>query len=383
MWIAQNGNKESLNTIRDGRILKNRQKNKIHKFKQFLSYMHFSINEPDVSCVSAIRDRIDNLTKPKGSLGMLELLALQVAWVQQSLSPSLNNPHHIVFAGDHGIEKEGVSISPQEVTRQMIYNFLAGGAGINFLTRQHGFHIKVVDAGVNFDFPQELPIINRKVRKSTRNFLHEPAMTYEEMELAIQHGAEVVTECSKSNCNVISFGEMGIANTSASALWMSCLTGVDLKECVGAGSDNTGKIISHKYNVLKQSLDNYNGDGSVLDYIRYFGGYEMVMTVGAMLRAAELGMIILIDGFIMTSCLLAASKMNRYVKHYAIFGHVGDESGHKLLLEYLQVKPILNLGLRLGEGTGAVCAYPIIDSAVRMLNEMSTFSDVEVTKYFK
>ncbi len=175
---------------------------------------------------------------------------------------------------------------------------------------------------------------------------------------------------------------MGITNTSSSSLWMACLTGIPLEKCIGAGCDHTGSIINHKYNVLKTAIENYKGDGSILDIMRYFGGYEMVMAVGAMLKAAELKMIVLVDGFIMTNCILLASKLNKEVLNYAIFGHQGDEAGHKLLLEYLGAKPILHLGLRLGEGTGALCAYPIIESALHMINEMNSFKQIQVTKYF-
>lgn len=342
----------------------------------------FNIEKPEDEVRSYLQEKIDNLTKPKGSLGKLEELAMQIGWIQQSLNPKLTNPCHIVFAGDHGIAAEGVSPSPQEVTYQMIANFWNGGAGINFLARQHGFNLKVVDAGVNFDFKPEDPIIHKKIRKSTRNYLHEAAMTKEEMEQAIQSGAECVQACFDEGCNVISFGEMGITNTSSSSLWMTYLTDIPLYQCIGAGCDHTGNIINHKYKVLKQSMDNYKGDASVEDIMRYFGGYEMVMTVSAMLKAAELKMIILIDGFIMTNCMLVASKLNKNVLHYAVFGHQGDEAGHKLVLEYLNAKPILSLGLRLGEGTGAICAYPIVDSAVRMINEMNSFKEIQVTKYF-
>lgn len=342
----------------------------------------FNIEKPNEEIRSFLQEKIDNLTKPKGSLGALEKLALQIGWIQQTLDPSLHHPCHIVFAGDHGIAAEGVSPSPQEVTYQMIANFWAGGAGINFLARQHQFELKIVDAGVNFDFKEIDPIIPQKIRKSTRNYLHESAMTYEEMELAIARGAQCVDDCFKDGCNVISFGEMGITNTSSSALWMAYLTKIPLDKCIGAGCDHTGNIINHKYKVLKQAMENYSGDESVESIMSYFGGYEMVMTVGAMLRAAELKMIIIIDGFIMTSCLLMASEINKEVLNYCIFGHQGDEAGHKLLLDHLQASPILNLGLRLGEGTGALCAYPIIDSAVRMINEMNSFKTIQVTKYF-
>ncbi|MEG1401173.1 nicotinate-nucleotide--dimethylbenzimidazole phosphoribosyltransferase [Bacteroides sp.] len=342
----------------------------------------FTIVTPDENIREALTDKINNLTKPKGSLGTLEELALQIGMIQQTLSPTLQHPQNIIFAADHGIVDEGVSLSPKEVTWQQLSNFLHGGAGVNFLCRQHGFELKIVDAGVDYELPYEQGIINKKVRKGTRNYLHEAAMTEEEMERCIEYGAEVVRNCHAEGTNVISFGEMGIGNTSSSSMWMTCFTNIPLEACVGAGSGLNHAGIRHKYEVLKQALENYRGDGSTLDYIRYFGGLEMVMVIGAMLQAAELKMVILVDGFIMTNCILAASRLYPQVLAYAIFGHQGDETGHKLILDSMHAKPLLNLGLRLGEGTGAICAYPIVDSAVRMLNEMDNFAHASITKYF-
>lgn len=342
----------------------------------------FHIIRPDETIRPALIDKIDNLTKPKGSLGTLEELALQIGLIQQTLIPSLQYPQNIIFAADHGIVEEGVSLSPKEITWQQISNFLHGGAGVNFLCRQHGFTLKIVDAGVDYDLPYEKGIINMKVRKGTRSYLHEAAMTENEMELCLERGSEIVRRCYGEGSNVLSFGEMGIGNTSSSSLWMTCFTDIPLKQCVGAGSGLNNEGIRHKYEVLQQSLDNYKGDGSPYDIIRYFGGLEMVMAVGAMLQAAELKMVILVDGFIMTNCILAASKLYPEVLNYAIFGHCGDETGHKLVLDEIGVKPLLNLGLRLGEGTGAICAYPIVESAVRMINEMDNFAHASITKYF-
>ncbi len=342
----------------------------------------FHITHPDESIRAALTDKINNLTKPKGSLGMLEELALQIGLIQQTLSPTLRHPQNIIFAADHGIVEEGVSLSPKEITWQQISNFLHGGAGVNFLCRQHGFVLKIVDAGVDYDLPYEKGIINMKVRKSSRNYLHEAAMTEEEMEQCMERGAEVVRLCHNEGSNILSFGEMGIGNTSSSSLWMSYFADIPLEQCVGAGSGLDHMGIRHKYEVLKQSMDNYKGNGSVRDIMRHFGGLEMVMAVGAMLQAAELKMIILVDGFIMTNCLLAASMLHPEVKDYAIFGHCGDETGHRLVLDSLHAKSLLNLDLRLGEGTGAICAYPIVDSAVRMINEMDNFAHASITKYF-
>lgn len=343
----------------------------------------FEIKKPNEEIIPLLQSKINNLTKPKGSLGMLESLALQIGWIQQSLSPELKKPHHIVFAGDHGIAAEKVSLSPQEVTYQMLLNFLKGGAGVNFLARQHHFKLMLVDGGVNRDLDlSDQRIIHKKIRKSTRNYLYEAAMTKEEMDQAIEIGASCARQCYDEGSNILAIGEMGITNTSSSSIWMHFLTGTSLKECIGAGSDHTGDILNHKYKVLSKSIENYSGDASPIDIMRYFGGYEMVMTVGAMLEAARLKMIILVDGFIMTNCMLMASKINPNVLHYAIYGHRGNEIGHHIVLDYLHAKPILNMGFRLGEGTGALCAYPIVDSAVRMINEMSTFKEVQVTKYF-
>ncbi len=342
----------------------------------------FHIEKPDENLRPSIIDKINNLTKPKGSLGRLEEIALQIALIQQTLTPALHKPQNIIFAADHGIVDEGVSLSPKEVTWQQLSNFLHGGAGVNFLCRQHGFELKIVDAGVDYDLPYEKGIIDMKVRRGTRNYLYEAAMTQEEMELCIERGAEVVRRCHEEGSNVLSFGEMGIGNTSSSSLWMTYFTGIPLEQCVGAGSGLNQQGIRHKYEVLKRSMENYNGDGSATDIIRYFGGLEMVMAVGAILQAAELKMLILVDGFIMTNCMLAAMQLCPAVKDYAIFGHCGDESGHKLILEYMQAKPLINLGLRLGEGTGAICAYPLVDSAVRMINEMDNFAHASITKYF-
>ena len=342
----------------------------------------FNIKTPDKKIIPALQDKIDNLTKPKGSLGRLEELAVQIGTIQQTLCPVLKNPQNIVFAADHGVIVEGVSFSAPEVTAQQIYNFLKGGAGINMFARQHHLMLKVVDCGVNADFGHLPGLFDRKIRKSTTNYLHQAAMTKAEMNRAIEIGIEMVDLAWQDGTNIISFGELGMANTSASSIWMSYFTGIPLKECVGAGSGLDNKGIAHKYNVLRQAMANYKGDGSTEDILRWFGGFEMVAAVGGMLRAAERGMIIIIDGFIMTNCVLAASKLYPEILEYCIFGHQGDEAGHKLVLDVLQARPLLNLGLRLGEGTGAICAYPIIESAVHMINEINSFQKAAITKYF-
>lgn len=342
----------------------------------------FNIVAPDTEIKRALIDKIDNLTKPKGSLGMLEQLALQIGLIQQTLTPELRNPHNILFAADHGVIEEGVTVSPKEVTWQQLSHFSHGGAGINFLCDQHGFKLVLVDAGVDYDIPANAGIIDMKVRKSTRNFRYEAAMTLEELNLCLERGSEIVDRVYNSGCNIVSFGEMGSGNTSPSSMWMHLFTGIPLIECIGAGAGLDNEGIKHKFEVLNDALSNYKGNDSVEEKMAWFGGYELAMAVGGMLRAAELGMIIIVDGFIMTNCILAASKINPNVMHYAIFGHQGDEAGHKKVIEAMGVRPILHLSMRLGEGSGAVCAYPIIQSAVNMINNMDSFQKVAVTKYF-
>lgn len=350
-----------------------------------------------------IQSKIDNLNKPKGSLGRLETLALQICQIQQTLSPRLSNPYHILFGGDHGIEREGVSFSPRQVTWQQMINYTRGGGGVNMFCRQHGFKLIIVDVGVDHVFPETLfansftdtnhKIVNRKIGFGTKNFLHEPAMTEEEWNRALTIGAKQVDACYKDVCNIVSFGEMGIANTSPSSILMHLLLDIPLKECVGAGSglDNDG--IRHKYEVLQQAVDNFHKhyDCSAINnrrdissiYGRYFCGFEMAAAIGAMLRAAEQRMIILVDGFIMTACFLVASAINPSIMNFTVFGHCGDESGHKRMLDAIGAEPLLHLGLRLGEGTGAICAFPLVQSAVNMINEMDNFAHAEITKYFE
>lgn len=342
----------------------------------------FDIHRPDQEIREALVDKINNLTKPKGSLGRLEEIALQVGLIQQSLTPRLCHPQNVIFAADHGIVEENVSVSPKEVTWQQCLHFPKGGAGISFLCRQHGFTLKVVDAGVDYDFEGNSDIIDMKVRRGTRNYLHEPAMTPDEWDECIKRGGEVVDMCHKEGTNIISFGEMGIGNTSSSSIWMALLGNIPVEECIGAGSGLDSPGIKHKMEILRKAVDNYGGDGSVESILRWFGGLEMAMAVGGMLRAAELGMVILVDGFIMTACMLAAHTLYPEVKEYAIFGHCGDESAHAHMLSLLDARPLLNLDLRLGEGSGAVCAYPIVQSGVNMINEMDSFRSASITKYF-
>ena len=332
------------------------------------------------SLKKAIQQKIDNLNKPKGSLGRLEELAMQICLIQQTLEPSLDHPCHLLFGGDHGIEREGVSVSPREVTWQQMINFTRGGGGVNMFCRQHGFKLRIVDVGVDYDLSDIDGIINRKIARGTKNFLYEPAMSKAEFDQAMKVGSEMVDECIAEGCQILSIGEMGIANTSPSSIWMHLFGTIPLEDCIGAGAGLDTPGIRHKYEVLNKAVERFKADN--FEPLSYFGGFEMIAAIGAMLRAAEKRLVILVDGFIMTACAMAAIHLHPETKDYMIFTHCGDESGHKKMLDIIGAKPLLHLGLRLGEGTGALCAFPIVDSAVRMMNEMNNFDNAKITKYF-
>jgi nicotinate-nucleotide--dimethylbenzimidazole phosphoribosyltransferase len=346
----------------------------------------FNIQPLDRSMQDAIQQKIDNLNKPKGSLGRLEELAMQICLVQRTLSPSLAHPCHLLLGGDHGIEREGVSVSPREVTWQQMINFTRGGGGVNMFCRQHGFHLRIVDVGVDYDFSAVSGIIDRKIARGTKNFLYEPAMSVEEFDKAIEVGAGLVDDCVEEGCRVLCIGEMGIGNTSPSSIWMSLFGDIPLEDCIGAGAGLDAPGIRHKYEVLSQAVSRFTASSfseeGTVGILRYFGGFEMIATIGAMLRGAEQRLVVLVDGFIMTACALGAIRLYPAAREYMIFTHCGDESGHRRMLNLVDGRPLLSLGLRLGEGTGALCAFPIIDSAVRMMNEMNNFDNAKITKYF-
>lgn len=330
-----------------------------------------------------IQEIIDNKTKPLGSLGRLETKAKRIALILNNSQPVLEHPVIFVFAGDHGIAAEGVSAYPSAVTRQMVENFRRGGAAINVFCRQHRIKLHVVDAGVDFDFEDKTGIIDAKVNRGTRNFLHGPAMTHEEFQQALQKGAEVVNLHAQGS-NIIGFGEMGIGNTSASSVLMSLICKLPLEECIGKGTGLSNAQLMHKFLVLQRALERYKAN--VPDWmdlnqaIPYFAGFEMVMMAGAMLQTASLGKVIMVDGFIATAVFACAYVMNPLVREYAVFTHLSEEQGHAKLIEFLQSEPLLNLKLRLGEGTGCALAYPILESACLFLREMASFESAGVSQ---
>ena len=324
----------------------------------------------------ALDAAINNKTKPLGSLGLLEALAKQTGLIQNSVQPQVSAPAILVFAGDHGIVAENVSAYPQSVTWQMVENFLADGAAINVFARQNGCTLQVIDAGVNHDFGQRDKLIDRKVGHGTRNFSIEPAMTKEECMTAMQHGVALVAALEG---NVIGFGEMGIGNTSAAAALMHKLTGIPVTDCVGAGAGLAEEGVAHKKRVIEQAVQRHAAVDDPLDILATFGGFEIAMMAGAMLAAANRRMVLLIDGFIVTSALLVAARLQPAVLDYCVFSHCSDERGHRQMLEHLRARPLLQLGLRLGEGSGCALALPLLHAAVNFVRDMATFESAQVS----
>lgn len=347
-----------------------------------MNTLSFAIEKPNSSIELLLRECIDFKTKPLGALGVLEDLALQIGLIQQTTTPELRNPHIIVFAGDHGIANEGVSAYPQEVTYQMVLNFLGEGAAINVFTRQHNIELTIVDAGVNHEFEKtDHPSLKtHKIGAGTKSFLHEPAMTIAECEKAIQTGSELVAELYDQGTNIIGFGEMGIGNTSAAAMIMSSLADIPIQDCVGRGTGVDDAGIQHKIEVLRAAQKKHTLDNNdPLKVLQTYGGFEIAMMCGAFLKAAELKMTLLVDGFIATSSFLCAYHLHPEIKDYAVFSHQSDEQGHGLMLKTMGASPLLNIRMRLGEGTGCAVAYPLIESAVAFLNEMASFKDAGVS----
>ena len=326
---------------------------------------------------------INNKTKPIGSLGLLEDIALQMGIIQQTITPKIVKPTIVVFAADHGIATTGlVNPYPQAVTAQMVLNFVNGGAAINVFTKQHTIGLVVVDAGVNFDFTNTKQVVDLKVGYGTKNYLTEPAMSDTEALQAIENGKIIINQLAAEGCNTIGFGEMGISNTSSASLIMSAITGSKIEDCIGRGTGVNDAQLQTKIDTLTKVFALHNlGDFSNLpvQLLTKIGGFEIATMVGAYLQAAQQKMVIVVDGFIATAALLIAQQTNTAVINNCIFAHTSGEQGHEKMLAYLQAKPLLQLGLRLGEGTGAALAIPIIQSAVLFLNEMASFESAGVS----
>jgi nicotinate-nucleotide--dimethylbenzimidazole phosphoribosyltransferase len=326
-----------------------------------------------------LRYKIDTKTKPIGSLGRLEKLALQIGQIQNTLTPKLQNPTIVVFAGDHGIAEEGVSAYPQEVTFQMVQNFLQGGAAINVFSSQHNINLKIVDAGVKADFQQNENLIHAKIDKGTRNFLRNKAMTEAQLRQSFQKSREIVNRLAENACNVIGFGEMGIGNTSAAAMLISYLCNLPIEQCAGRGTGVDDTQLQKKISKLKEAKAFHGKIANPEEVLQTFGGFEIAQMCGAMLAAYEQKMLIMVDGFIAGSAFLVAHQLKPEIITHAVFCHLSDESGHQKLLNHLKVEPLMKLNLRLGEGTGCALAYPIVESAVSFLNNMSSFESAGVS----
>lgn len=340
----------------------------------------FSIAALDRALQPALQHKIDHLTKPLGALGFMESLALQLGLVQQSLAPSIQNPHILVCAGDHGAAHHGLSAYPQDVTWQMVENFLAGGAAINVFARQGNISLWVADAGVNHDFGPRAQLIDCKVAMGTASYLEAAAMSPAQCMEAIGHGHRLLEQLQQQQCNVIGFGEMGIGNTASASLLMHCLTGIPLEQCVGRGTGLDDAGLQRKLALLQQALAAWpDKNKQPLEVLARFGGFEMAMLVGAMLAAAEAKMTLVIDGFIVTSALLVAHAMAPHILDYCVFAHCSQEPGHRLQLEFLNARPLLDMNLRLGEGTGAALAIPLLRSACAFINEMASFESAGVS----
>ncbi len=340
----------------------------------------YKIPAVDESLRKDLLAMINGKTKPIGSLGKLEEVALQIGLIQQSLQPELKLPHVLVYAGDHGIAHEGVSAYPQEVTWQMVMNFLNGGAAINVFCKQNNIELNVVDAGVNHDFPAgDSRLINNKIARGTANIVRQPAMSIKQAQSCIDSSANVVAQIADKGSNIIGFGEMGIANTSSAALLMCVLTGIPLQLCVGRGTGLNDKAFEKKLDILKMVLVKRGKPNTPLKALATFGGFEIAQMTGGILQAAERKMTVLIDGFISTTAFLVAHTIEPNVKDYCIFCHQSHESGHARLLEYLKIRALLNLNMRLGEGTGIAVTYPIIQSSVNFLNKMASFESANVS----
>ncbi|MCE4062770.1 nicotinate-nucleotide--dimethylbenzimidazole phosphoribosyltransferase [Pandoraea sputorum] len=342
----------------------------------------FDIAAPSTAMDAALQHAIDIKTKPPGSLGALERVAHRIGRIQQSATPELTRPAMLVFAGDHGVVAAGVSPYPQAVTAQMALNFLRGGAAINVFCRAGGIEMEVINAGVAADFPAHASLVDIPVARGTQNFVDMPAMTREQLETALAAGAaRVVTHASRGT-RMIGFGEMGIGNTSAAACLMQRLTGLPLADCVGRGTGVDDAGLARKTAVLERALAAHPATGDTpdpLDTLATFGGFEIAMMTGAYLAAAKLGLVIVVDGFISTSALLVAARVAPAVLDYCVFAHASDETGHRAMLDALGAEPLLQLGLRLGEGTGAALAMPLIQAAAAFLREMATFEGAGVS----
>ncbi len=327
---------------------------------------------------TAAQHHVDILTKPLGALGRLEPLAVQVCAIQGTLRPQITAPVAIVFAADHGIADRGVSAYPRAVTAQMVKNFLAGGAAISVLARTQGMELWIVDAGVDDDCGTHPRLVNAKIRRGTRDLVAESAMTAAECQAALVAGKRALEQVAAPDCNTVVLGEMGIGNTASSALLMHRLTGLQLRQCVGRGTGLDDAGLERKRAALASASQRV-AKAEPLELLAQFGGYEIAMLTGALLAAAARRMLIVVDGFTVTVAVALAARLDRRVLDYCVFGHCSAEHAHRALLEHLEAEPLLDLGMRLGEGTGAAMALSAVRGALALFTDMATFESAGVS----
>lgn len=330
-----------------------------------------------IPLTARLQHLIDNKTKPVGALGQLETLAVRIGTILGSESPTLQHPQLLVCAGDHGLAARGVSAYPSDVTWQMVQNFLGGGAAVSVLARQHGLALTVVDCGVRHDFAPVPGLVIRKIAAGTADASIGPAMNPSQCAEAIANGREVVRMLPG---NALLLGEMGIGNTSAASMLLSRLAGLPLDDCVGAGTGLDAAGLARKRAVLTEVTALHRNAVAPLDALAAFGGFEIATLVGAVLQAAEERRVIVVDGFITGAAVLVAKLLQPHVVQRCVAAHVSTEPGHALLLDYLALEPLLRLDLRLGEGSGAALAWPLLESASRILREMASFESAGVSR---
>jgi nicotinate-nucleotide--dimethylbenzimidazole phosphoribosyltransferase len=331
----------------------------------------------DAALEHALRQCLDNKTKPAAALGRLEQLAIRLGMILGSERPRLERPQLVVFAADHGLAARGVSAYPGDVTWQMVENFLAGGAAVSVLARQHGLTLTVVDAGVRHDFAPRPGLLIRKIGLGTGDTLMGPAMHADECAAAVEAGRGIVRRLPG---NALLLGEMGIGNTSSAALLLARLGGMPIESCTGRGTGLDDAGLARKITLLREVLARHAQATAPLDALAAFGGFEIAMLVGAVLQAAFERRVVVVDGFIASSAVLVAQSLQPWVTQRCVFAHRSAETGHALMLEQLQADALLDLGLRLGEGSGAALAWPLLESACRIVAEMASFESAGVSR---
>jgi nicotinate-nucleotide--dimethylbenzimidazole phosphoribosyltransferase len=341
-----------------------------------------TIESPSQQWLAKARARLDQLTKPLGSLGRLEDLAAQMVSIREETFADPMRKAVYVFAADHGVTAEGVSAYPSEVTRQMVLNFLAHGAAINVLAKAHQVEMNVADVGVDADFDHTDGLLHRKVRRGTRNMMREPAMSEDELTKALDVGLQLADDAKAKGYNLVAVGEMGIGNTTAASAITSALTGESVNRITGKGTGLSSEALKRKCLVIEAVLAKHfvNLPPNPLDVLRCVGGLEIAAITGFILGAARHRIAVVVDGFISTAAAAIAFAIAPQVSGYLFAGHQSEEPGHQVLLAYIGLKPILALNMRLGEGTGAVLAMPILESALCLYNQMATFESAGVSE---